>query len=132
VYGFVRPSTGQSYWLILPTVNTEAMNLALGEFARDLGAGPTKRFLLVVDNAGWHGSKALRVPAGIELIYLPPATPELQPAEHLWPLLREAVANQAFATLEPLQDTLVDRCLQLAAQADTVQHATNFHWLPAA
>jgi len=132
VYGFVRPSTGQTYWLILPTVNTAAMNLALAEFARDSGAGPDKRILLVVDNAGWHGSKALVVPEGIALVYLPPATPELQPAEHLWPLLREAVANQTFATLDPLQETLVERCLQLAAQADTVHRATTFHWLPTA
>jgi transposase len=132
VYGFVRPTTGQTYWLILPTVNTAAMNVALAEFARDIGAGPDKRILLVVDNAGWHGSKTLVVPAGIALVYLPPATPELQPAEHLWPLLREAVANQSFATLDPLEDTLVERCLQLAAQRDFVQHTTNFHWLPPA
>ena len=51
MYGFVRPTTGQTYWLILPTVNTEAMNLALAEFARDLGAGSRKR---------------LRVPEGID------------------------------------------------------------------
>ncbi len=132
VYGFVRAPTGQTYWLILPMVNTEAMNLALAEFARDLGAGPGKRILLVVDNAGWHGSKTLVVPKGIELVYLPSATPELQPAEHLWPLLGEVVANRAFATLDPLQDTLVDRCLQLAVQRDVVQRTTNFHWLPAA
>ncbi|MDP9315832.1 MAG: IS630 family transposase, partial [Chloroflexota bacterium] len=42
VYGFVRPATGRTYWLILPTVNTAAMNLALAEFARNVGAGPNK------------------------------------------------------------------------------------------
>jgi transposase len=130
VYGFVRPATGQTSWLLLPTVNTHAMNLALAACARDMRAGSDKHILLVVDNAGWHGSKTLVVPEGIELVYLPPATPELQPAKHLWPLLREAVANQTFATLDPLQETLVERCLQLAAQADTVQRTTNFHWLP--
>ena len=132
VYGFVRPATGTSYWLLLPAVSTEAMNLALAEFARDIGAGADQHILLVVDNAGWHGSKTLRVPVGIELVYLPPATPELQPAEHLWPLVREAVANQAFATLDLLQDTLSERCLQLADHAELVQRTTNFHWLPAA
>ncbi len=70
MYGFVRPSTGQTYWLILPTVNTQAMNLALAEFARDHGAGADKRILLVVDNAGWHGSQALIVPDGIELAWI--------------------------------------------------------------
>jgi transposase len=132
VYGFVRPTTGHTYWLLLPTVNTAAMNVALVEFARDVGAGPDKRILLVLDHAGGHGSTALEVPAGLELVYLPPSTPELQPAEHLWPLLREVVANRTFASLDPLEDTLVVRCLQLADQRDLVQHTTNFHWLPAA
>lgn len=130
VYGFVRPVTGQTYWLILPVVNTDAMSLALAEFARDVGVGPTKRVLLVVDNAGWHASKGLVVPLGIELVYLPPATPELQPAERLWPLVREAVANQTFATLDTLQGVLVERCLQLATQTQRVQGATKYHWFP--
>lgn len=131
VYGFVRPATGQTYWLILPLVNTHAMNLALTEFARDVGAGANKQILLVLDNAGWHGSQSLVVPPGIELVYLPAATPELQPAERLWPLLREAVANQSFATLDRLQDMLVDRCLWLAAQPAMIQAYTHYHWFPA-
>lgn len=130
VYGFVRPVTGQTYWLILPAVNTAAMNLALAEFARDTGAGPAKRVLLVLDNAGWHASKALVVPPGIELVYLPPATPELQPAERLWPLVREAVANQTFATLDTLQAVVVERCLQLATQTQRIRGATKYHWFP--
>lgn len=130
VYGFVRPATGQTYWLILPLVNTAAMNLALAEFARDMGAGADKHILLVLDNAGWHSSQQLVVPTGIELIYLPAATPELQPAERLWPLLREAVANRTFATLDTLQDALIDRCLGLADQPAMIQTYTRYHWFP--
>jgi hypothetical protein len=62
VYGFVRPATGQTYWLILLLVNTAAMNLALAEFARDMGAGADKHILLVLDNTGWHSSQQLVVP----------------------------------------------------------------------
>lgn len=130
VYGFVQPTTGRTYWLILPTVNTLAMNLALAEFARDVGAGPNKSVLVVVDNAGWHRSSDLVVPQGVELLYLPAATPELQPAERLWPLLREEIANTTFTTLDHLQDQLVDRCLQLAAQPEVVQGLTYYHWFP--
>ncbi len=132
VYGFVRPATGQSYWLIVPTVNTKVMSLALAEFARDVGAGADKQVVLVVDGAGWHRSSELVVPAGVELVVLPASTPELQPAERLWPMLREAVANRSFESLDDLQDGLVERCLQLAEQSDVVQAATNYHWLPAA
>ena len=132
VYGFVRPATGQSYWLIVPTVTTAVMSLALAEFARDVGAGADKQVVLVVDGAGWHRSGELVVPAGVELVFLPASTPELQPAERLWPMLREAVANRSFESLDELQDRLVERCLQLAEQSEAVQAATNYHWLPVA
>src|ERR671916_251663 len=59
VYGFVRPATGQSSWLVLPTVTTAVMSLALAEFARDVGAGADKTIVLVVDRAGWHRSMEL-------------------------------------------------------------------------
>jgi transposase len=36
---------------------------------------------LVVDRAGWHTSEKVVVPEGIFLEYLPPSSPELQPAE---------------------------------------------------
>ena len=37
VYGCVRPTTGQSWWCLLPTVSTAAFALALAAFARDEG-----------------------------------------------------------------------------------------------
>ena len=129
-YGFVQPRSGRCYWLILPTVNRAAMSVALAEFARDIGAGPEKPIVLVVDNAGWHTSHHLHLPPGIELFFLPPYTPELQPAERLWPLVREGVANQSFADLAALQQRLAERCLTISAAAAMVRALTNFHWLP--
>lgn len=130
VYGFVHPHSGRCYWLILPTVNTGAMSLALAEFARDGGAGPDKRIVLVVDNAGWHTSHAVELPPGIECFFLRAYTPERQPPERLWPLIREGVANQTFADLDALQTRLVDRCLSVSAARPVVRRFTNFHWLP--
>ena len=47
LYGFVRPESGEVYWLILPTVNVELFSMALNEFAQEVGAGKDKRVLLV-------------------------------------------------------------------------------------
>ena len=96
VYALVRPTTGQSWWCLLPTVNTTAMNLALAAFAHDAGIDAQHRVVLVWDGAGWHTSDDLVVPDGIDLVPLPPASPELQPVERLWPLLNEPVAKRAF------------------------------------
>ena len=60
LYGFVRPESGQVFWMILPTVNTELFSLALGEFAKEVGAGTDKHILLVLDKAGWHTGATTR------------------------------------------------------------------------
>ena len=130
MYGFVHPLRGETYWLILPTVNLQAMSLALHEFARDMGAGGAKQIVLVVDQAGWHTSDKVMRPDGISLVALPAPTPELQPTERLWPLVREGVANQAFPDMDALQERLVDRCLQLRQMTDQIHALTHYHWLP--
>lgn len=130
VYGVVRPTTGQSWWCLLPTVSTVAMNLALAEFARDEGIDAHHRVVLVLDGAGWHTSTDLVLPAGLDLVFLPAASPELQPVEPTWLLLDEPVANRTFAGLDALEATLVDRCQTLRADRATLRSQTCFHWWP--
>jgi DDE superfamily endonuclease len=94
LYAFLRPESGEVYWLILPTVNTELFSMALSEFAKEVGAGKGKHVLLVVDQAGWHTGGEVEIPEGIHLEFLPSGSPELMPAERLWTLTNEGVANK--------------------------------------
>jgi len=121
---------GRFYWLILPTVNTELFSMALREFAREVGAGKKKRVLLVVDKAGWHTGGEVEVPEGVHLEFLPSGSPELMPAERLWPLTNEALANRPFEEIEQMEETLVERCVQLLDQAELIRGLTNYHWWP--
>lgn len=81
-------------------VNTAAFSLALAAFAQEQGAGPHKQILLVLDQAGWHKSGDLVVPEGLHLPFLPSHSPELQPAERLWPLPNEPLSNRVFSSLD--------------------------------
>ncbi len=128
-FGFVRPQTGETDWLLMPTVSIEVMNLALAEFARDVNPEAKKQIVLLVDRAGFHTSKAVQVPAGIELFYLPPYSPEGQPAERLWPLLREVIANRVLKTLSSLEKVLVNRCQWFSKNWDIVQPHVGFQWI---
>ena len=130
VYGLVRPTTGASWWCLLPTVSTAAMSVALAAFAQDEGIDADHRAVIVWDGAGWHTSDRLVVPDGIDLVPQPPASPELQPAERLWPLLNEAVANQAFADLDVLTDVLAERCCTLRADRAAMRTMTRYDWWP--
>ncbi len=128
VYGFVHPAGGRNLELILPAANTDWMALALEEFARWADPAGEKLLVVLVDNAGWHIAKRLAVPANVLLHRLPPSTPELQPAEPLWPLVREAVANEVFDDLDAMEAVLVDRCRWLIDHPEVVRGAVGFDW----
>ena len=130
LYGFVRPQRGDLFWLILPTVNKELFSLALREFAEEVGAGQDKRIVLVVDQAGWHTSGEVALPEGIHLEFVPSGSPELMPAERLWPLSNEAIANRLFEEICEVEEALLERCLQLLDQTETIKNLTNYHWWP--
>jgi transposase len=130
VYGFVRPATGQSWWCLLPTVSTEAFAAALAAFAHDAGIDAAHRAVIILDNAGWHTTGHLPLPAGIDLVFLPPASPELQPAERLWGLVNEVVANRRVADLATLETLLVARCQDLRRRQPRLRSLTHYHWWP--
>jgi hypothetical protein len=112
----------------LPKANAELRGEALAEFARWADPGGQKLLVVLVDNAGGHVAKALRVPANVRLYRLPACTPELQPAEHLWPLVREGMANRDFGHLVALGAKLRRRCDWLAGHPEVVKGAVGFHW----
>ena len=131
VYGFAHPESGDTHWLLLPSVNVEVFTIALEQFAQAVGAGPDRRIILVLDRAGWHSSQMLGVPDGIHLVFLPPYSPELQPCERLWPLTNEAITNRHFKTLDELQEVQAQRCVTLQNNPIGIHHITFFHWWPA-
>jgi transposase len=91
--------------LILPACNTEAMNLHLAEIAETIAPGA--HAVLLVDQAGWHLSQRLVVPANITILALPPKCPELNPVENVWQFMRDNwLSNRVFKS----HDDLVDHC----------------------
>lgn len=130
VYGFVHPESGETYWWVLPRVNTHLFNQVLADFAREFGLGDRKHVLLTVDRAGWHMSKEVQIPHGLHLEFLPPYSPELQPAERLWTLTNEPIANNYFKSINELEDALVARCQVLLEHKGFISRLTCYHWWP--
>lgn len=128
VYGFVKPKTGETLWYLIPRVNTLWLNLVYQNFALDAGISE-KKILLVEDNAGWHRSKKAKIPEGITVEFLPPYSPELQPAERLWKLVDEPLVNEYFETINEIEELLVKRCNVLREMKEEIRNLTHYHWL---
>jgi transposase len=103
LFAAVNPLTGASSALVAPTVNTELMNRHLKFIAKE--AGPDAHVVLVLDQAGWHVAKALKVPDNMTLLHLPPYSPELNPVERIWAYLRSHyLSNRIYLDYDELFD----------------------------
>ena len=128
----MAPQSGETYFWILPSVNKELFLQVLEDFAREFNLGENKQILLVLDGAGWHASKEItqNLPSGLHLEFMPAYSPELQPAERLWPIVDEPLANRSFVNLEELEQVLYERCQVILSQSELVKGITNFSWWP--
>jgi len=105
IFGAICPKDGKGAGLVLPSCNTEAMNLHLAEIATQVAPGT--HAVLLLDQAGWHLSGRLVVPDNITLVPLPPKCPELNPIENVWEFMRENwLSNRIFKSY----DDIVDHC----------------------
>ena len=104
--GAICPARGVGAAIIMPAVNTVAMNVHLTEIGTQAATGA--HAVLVLDGAGWHRKgERLHVPDNIALLSLPPYCPELNPMENVWHYLRE---NTLCATVWDTYDAIVEAC----------------------
>ena len=81
------------------------MQLHLDEIATKITPGA--HAIVLLDQAGWHGAKALKVPNNISLLQLPPRAPELNGQENIWQFMRQNwLSNRVFKSF----DDIVDHC----------------------
>jgi transposase len=101
--GAVAPTTGESFFLERPLLNSAMFQLWLDNFAQPFAASCN---ILVLDNGAFHTAKALRWPSNVAAVPLPPYSPALTPIERLWRDLKDRLANTLVKTLDDLSDTI--------------------------
>ncbi len=124
-YGAVDPVSGDGYFLILPNCNTVCMNIFLEHLSKEC---PDDYIVLVCDGASWHKSGTLKLFPNIELMFIPPYTPEMNPVEQIWKELRaRGFHNEVFRTLEKVVDRLCDTINNLTEE--TIRSITGRNWI---
>ena len=129
IYAFsaVSPHDGVMDSLVLPWVNAETMSIFLSEVAQ---RHADEFIVMVMDQAGWHLAGELTIPRNVRPIFLPPYSPELNPAEHIWKSLREdCFANHVFADLDAVERTLSNGLAALEADPVRTQSMAGFGWI---
>ncbi len=91
------------------------MSLHLAEVSQ--AVSPGAHAVVLLDQAGWHTSPKLNVPANISLLALPPKSPELNPTENVWQYLRDNwLSNRVFTSGRDIVDHCCDALNRLIDQ----------------
>jgi transposase len=99
LFGAFSPITGDHFLLEMPHCNGETFQIFLNEFSLH---NPEELKIIILDNGAFHKGKKLIMPENVILIFLPPYSPELNPAEKVWAKFKRDFSNRLFKSLNDL------------------------------
>lgn len=105
LFGAFSPITGDSFMLELPQCNSQNFQTYLDEFSKE---NPDEFKIIVLDNGAFHKAKDLKIPENIALVFLPPYSPELNPAEKMWANFKRTFTNRLFKSLDELSEFIAE------------------------
>ena len=103
LFGAFSPINGDSFLLELPFCCSETFQIYLNEFSKQ---NINELKIIVLDNGAFHKASKLKVPSNIALVFLPPYSPELNPAERMWQILKYEFTDKLFKTLDQLSECI--------------------------
>jgi transposase len=126
----VEPGSDNAFALVLPYADTEAMQQFLDRFAETIAGD--EHVVMMLDQAGWHGSADLKVPANITLVALPSYSPELNPVERLWLYLKERfLSHRLHADYEAIIDAACNAWNRILAETGRIASLCSYPWIVA-
>lgn len=128
IYGAACGETGQACGLVLPLVNTDAMNIFLTELSANINID--KHAALVMDNAGWHIANKLVIPDNITIIPLPAYAPELNAMEQVWRWMKDNyLSNGCYKDYDDIVDKTCEAWISFANNKSLVKSICARAWL---
>jgi transposase len=101
LFGAFSPVTGTQFQLEMPYCNADAFQIFLDQFSL---IQPEEFKIMVLDNGAFHKAKSLKIPSNIALLFLPPYSPELNPAEKIWQHIKRKFTNKHFTNLSEISE----------------------------
>lgn len=128
IFGAVCPMKDRAVGLVMPRVGTDCMEQHLEEIAKHIEPG--NHGVVICDRAAWHTTKKLRIPKNISFLPLPAASPELNPTEQVWQVLRDRyLANRCFKSYDHIVESCCDAWNSLTSKTGTIRTLCSRDWI---
>jgi len=129
VYGALEVVTGAAQFRFMPSVSLDFSRDFLAQIA---ASDPLAEHVIIQDQAGFHHPKGdERLPEHIHLLPLPPYSPDLNPAEKIWDIIKDSIANKVFPTLDAIETSLTEALRPFWQDAARVLGVVGDGWLHA-
>ena len=127
VSGALDIVTGDAEFQILPTVDLELTHGFLRQLvARD----PEAHHVVIWDQAGFHYRPGdPRLPARVHVMPLPAYSPELNPVERLWDVVKDGLCNRVYESIESLEDAACQALQPFLRETARVRSLVGDGWL---
>jgi transposase len=127
VYGALEVVEGRAEFRFMPSVNLGFSRDFLAQIADN---DPEAEHVVIWDQAGFHHRTGdQRLPDRVHLLPLPPYSPELNPIERLWDVMKDRIANRVFATLDAIEKTLTESLRPFWEGPDQVRSLVGDGWM---
>ncbi|QTD39364.1 IS630 family transposase [Polaribacter batillariae] len=113
LFGAFSPITGDKFLLEYPNCNADIFELFLNELSKE---NPIELKVMVVDNAAFHKAKKIKIPDNIVLIFQPPYSPEVNPAEQIWAWYKRAFTNRIYKSIPQIVDFISNKSENLTKE----------------
>jgi transposase len=127
LYGALSVIGGEAHFAQVPGVSLEWDE----SYLRNLAATDAEAVHVIIrDQAGFHLRDGdARLPARVRIIDLPPYTPELNPCEQLWDMVKDDIANRIYATVAKLRAGMKATLRRFWDDPGTVLNLIGRQWL---
>ena len=97
LFGAFSPINGNHFLYEMNCCDSTTFQLFLDEFSK---YEKDEFKIIILDNGAFHKAKSLSIPHNIILFFLPPYSPELNPAEKMWQHFKRKFQNKHFKSIE--------------------------------
>ncbi len=127
LFSAAGPETGTAVGHVRAKAGTVETSRHLREIGERVPAG--RHALVVLDGAGWHRSGEPEVPDDVSLLRLPPCSPEPDPVETLFPVLKHRhFASRAFESAEHVRVTVEEVWNGFTRKTGEIMQTTAREW----
>lgn len=114
LFGAFSPITGDHFLLEMPNCNADTFQLFIDEFSKH---NENVFNIMVLDNGAFHKAKSLNIPDNVGPLFLPPYSPELNPSENMWEILKRKFINKLHRTLDEVSALITLELSKLTEQS---------------